>query len=474
MFIGRKEELKFLEEKYTSSKAEFIVLYGRRRIGKTALIREFIKNKSHIFYSAVQITDSVQLAKMSSIVSQYYKNEIYNDRFSDWEALFRFISNHINKDEKLILVMDEFPYMVQGNNSIPSILQKCWDNHFYNQNIMIIICGSSMSFMEKKILSEKNPLYGRTTGMLKMRELDFESARGFMGKGSLEDHLNYYSVFSGVPYYLSMINPNASFEDNLRKNILSNNSVLFNEVEFLLKQELREVNQYNAIIESIALGDTKINEIYQKTGIEKTKLPFYINNLIDLGIVKKEYPATIKIKEQGKTRSGIYKIDNSYFKFYYAYVYPYMSELLEGSVDIILEDVILERLPMFVSNEFEKIAIDKVRELGKDKIIPIRPIKIGRWWDKDKEIDITAFDIKNNFLFGECKWRNEKIGMKILEQLKTKSCNIGVPVNSSYYILFSKSGFTEDLIRYASNSSEVILVDYSGHEPQIIHMPSKN
>jgi len=152
-------------------------------------------------------------------------------------------------------------------------------------------------------------------------------------------------------------------------------------------------------------------------------LPFYINNLIDLGIVKKEYPITIKIKEQGKTRSGIYKIDNSYFKFYYAYVYPYMSELLEGSTDIILEDVILERLSMFVAGEFEKIAIDKVRAYGKDRLIPIRPVKIGRWWNKGEKIDIVAFDSKDNYVFGECKWRNEKTGMKVLDQLRVKSLN---------------------------------------------------
>ena len=470
MFIGRKDELMFFDEKYLSNKAELIILYGRRRIGKTALIQEFIKDKPHIFYSAVQITDNVQLTKMSNIIKHFYKKDIYSDRFSDWEALFRFISDHLNEKEKLVLVMDEFPYMVQGNNSIPSILQKLWDLNFSRQNLMIIICGSSMSFMEKEILNEKNPLYGRTTGIVKMREMSFESARGFMGKGNLVEHLNYYSIFSGVPYYLSMIDPMDSFENNLKKNILSNNSVLFNEVEFLLKQELREVNQYNAIIESVALGDTRINDIFQKTGIEKSKLPFYIKNLIDLGIIRKEYPVTISTKEQGKTRSGIYKIDNGYFKFYYAYVYPYISELLEGGANVIFEEVILKQLPMFVSSEFERIAVDKIRELGKNKLIPIRPIKVGRWWKKDKEIDIVAFDLNNNYIFGECKWRNEKVGMKVLEQLKIKDSNFEIPVNNSSYVLFSKSGFTDELIKYARMNKDIMLFDYAGDEPQVIQM----
>jgi len=467
MFVGRKEELKFLQDKYASDKAEFVVLYGRRRIGKTALVQEFIQGKPHIFYSAVEITDSVQLMKVTNIVQQFFKQEIYSEKFSDWEAVFRFISDHQDAREKLVLVFDEFPYMAEGNKSISSILQKHWDHVFSKQNLMIIICGSSMRFIESEVLSEKNPLYGRTTGILKMGELDFESARGLMGEGGLVEHLNYYSVFSGVPYYLSMIDPRGTFAGNLRKNILNKNSVLFSEVEFLLKQELREVGQYNAVIESVAIGDTRLNDICQKTGIEKNKLPFYINNLIDLGIIKKEFPATIKLKEQAKTRSGLYKIDNGFFRFYYAYVYPYMSELLDGGADIILEDVIMERLPGFVASTFEKIAIDKVRELAREGVLPIRPIRTGRWWDKDTEIDIVAYDHQDNYLFGECKWRNEKTGGKILEQLRGKALKIGNPVRDSTFILFAKAGFTDELIKQAASDKGLILVDYSGTVPQL-------
>lgn len=470
MFIGRQDELSFLDEKFKTKKSEFIILYGRRRIGKTSLIQKFAKDKPHIFYSAVQITDSVQLEKMSKIVQQYFKINIYSKSFSDWEMLFKFIVDNLDSQtkEKLIIVIDEFPYMVQSNKSIPSILQKLWDHYFSHQNIMLIVCGSSMSFMEKKVLSEKNPLYGRTTGILKMQEMDFESSIEFMGKGSLQEHINYYSVFSGVPYYLSMIDPNDTFENNIKKNILSNKSVLFNEPEFLLKQELREVNQYNAIIEAIALGNSKINDIYQKTGIEKTKIPFYIGNLIELGIIKKEYPATIKTKEQIKSRMGIYRVDNSYFRFYYAFVYPYISELSDGAEEVIYEDIIMERLSMFVSSEFESISIRQLRELGNNKLLPIRPVKVGRWWQKDIEIDIVAYDIKNNFIFGECKWRNEKVSLQILEQLKNKAKKIGGKVNSLRYVLFSKSGFTDDILNYVYSNKDCFLIDYSASKVRII------
>jgi hypothetical protein len=468
MFVGRKKELAFLNSKYESKKAEFIVLYGRRRIGKTAIIREFVKEKPHVYYSAVQITDSVQLNKMTGIVTGFFKADLYSDRFSDWEALFRFIADNSNNDEKLVLVMDEFPYMVEGNISIPSILQNTWDHLMSSNNIMIILCGSSMSFMEKEILSEKNPLYGRTTGILKIRELDFESSRGFMGDGSLEDHIQYYSIFSGVPYYLSLIDPLESLEHNIKNNILRNGSVLFNETEFLLKQELREVHQYNAIIESVALGNTRINDIYQKTEIEKTKLPYYINNLIDLGIIIKEYPATIKTKEKAKKRSGLYKIANSYFRFYYTFVYPYISELMDGGEDIILEDVVMERLPMFVAQDFENISIEYLRKVAINKELSFRPVKIGRWWNKDREIDIVAYDLKNNYLFGECKWRNEKIGKTIYDKLVIKSMDIDKNPDGYMYMLFSKSGFTAELRNYAVNNDQLILVDFSGVDAEMI------
>lgn len=465
MFVGREDELRFLNEKYESDHSEFIVIYGRRRIGKTALIKEFIKDKKHTFYSAVQITDSVQLEKMSAIILNGFDTQIYTDKFGDWEVLFRFLADQCRVGEKHVLVMDEFPYMVEGNRSLPSVLQKMWDHYFKDLNVMFIISGSSMSFMEKEVLSEKNPLYGRTTGILRIKELDFEVSRAFMGEGDLDLHMNYYSIFSGVPYYLSLIDHRISLQENIKNNILRNGSVLFNEVEFLLKQELREVAQYNAIIESIALGDTKLNDIYQKTGIEKTKLPYYLGGLIDLGIVIKEYPSTIKVKEQAKRRSGIYKIDNSYFRFYYAFVYPYISELMEGNIDIILEDVIMERLPMFTSIEFEKVAISYIRELARNKESPIRPVRIGRWWNKDKEIDIVAYDVNGSFMFGECKWRNEKVNMKVLDQLKHKAQFIEKAVGERYYILFSKSGFTKELLTYYKETDDLILVDYSGVRP---------
>jgi uncharacterized protein len=459
MFIGRKKELEFLNGCYTSSKAEFIVIYGRRRIGKTELVKQFIKDKPHVFYTAVQITDKVQLNKASDIVSNYFEEKRYTEPFSSWENLFKFIADNSKNKEKLIVAIDEFPYLVEGNQSIPSVFQSVWDNDLKNKNIMIIISGSSMSFMEREILSEKNPLYGRATGIYKVQEMDFNSARAFMPNCDILESITYYSVYSGVPYYLSQIDSSLSIAQNIKKSILRNGAILFNEAEFLLKQELRDVYSYNSIIEAIALGNTKLNDIYTKTEIDKNKLPYYINNLIDLNIIEREFPITLKTKEKAKSRIGLYKLLNSYFRFYYAFVYPNISELMEGDVDIIYEDIIEPNIDMFVSLEFEKVCIQYMRSLNRDKRLPFRFTKIGRWWNKDRETDIVAYDTKGNYTLGECKWRNKKVGIQELNALKEKSVLFNGIANNRYYMLFSKSGFTHELVKNCDDNT--LLIDLS-------------
>ena len=461
MFIGRLDELEFLNSKYKSDNAEFIVIYGRRRIGKTELIKEFIKDKPHILYTAVQMTDKVQLKKISDIVFNYFKDKRYSETFSSWENVFQYISDTCGEGEKLVFVIDEFPYLVDSNSSIPSILQKVWDHHLKNKNIIFIISGSSMSFMEKEILGEKNPLYGRASGIYKLQELDFFSAKEFIPKKNLAQAITYYSIYSGVPHYLNQINNNKTLGENIKNSIIKNGAILFNEAEFLLKQELRDVCSYNSIIEAIALGNTRLNDIYTKTEIEKNKLPYYLGNLIDLNIIKREFPVTIKTKEKSKSRIGIYKLSNSYFRFYYAFVYPNISELLEGDADIIYEEMIEPNLDYFVSFDFEKVCIQYMRKLNKERKLPFRFTKIGRWWNKDNEIDIVAFDTKGNYIFGECKWRNKKTGFKEIRALKEKSRNFENDASENYFVIFSKSGFTEELIHLGEDDKKVMLVDIS-------------
>jgi uncharacterized protein len=349
MFAGRKKELAYLEKKFNSSQSEFLVIYGRRRIGKTELLKQFVSEKKHIFYSAIETVDKNQLELFSKAILKGTELEKFISTFKSWEEAFEFLADQ-SKEQRILLVIDEFPYMVNGNPSIPSILQNSWDLQLKNTHLMLILCGSSMAFMEKELLSAKNPLYGRLTGNYKVEELSVYETAELLFEISFEGVIEYYGIFGGVPHYLIQIDQQKSFDENLNEIALERGSILFNEVEFLLRQELREVMSYFTVIQAIALGSTTMNEIEQKSFIDRTKLTYYLNNLIELGIVEKEFPVTMPIKQKAKSRKGLYFLKDSFFRFYFTYMFPYMSELIDSGGLHIAESIIKPDLNRFMGS----------------------------------------------------------------------------------------------------------------------------
>ena len=291
MFIGRKAELQFLEDKYRQKDGQLIVLYGRRRVGKTETLRQFCKGKPHIFFSCRECTDKMQLKNFSEkLLRENIPARSYITEFSDWEKAFRAITELPYGDAKKLVVIDEFPYMCKGNPSIPSILQNLWDEILKDENVMLILCGSAMSFIEKEILAEKNPLYGRATGIYKMKEMGFYEAIQFFPNYSDRDKILAYAILGGIPHYLKQFDSDLTLAENIKKNILTKGCTLYSEVEFLLRQELRETPLYNSIIEAVALGNTKLNEISIKSLVDDTsKTSVYLKNLIELEIVEREF-----------------------------------------------------------------------------------------------------------------------------------------------------------------------------------------
>ena len=280
MFVGREAELKFLDDKYKKDGGQLIVLYGRRRVGKTETLREFCKEKPHVLFSCTQTTDRVQIQKFSKqILKENVPARNYISEFEDWEKAIQSIVDLPYGDKKKLLIIDEFPYMCKGNKSIPSILQNLWDAELRNANIMIVLCGSAMSFIEKELLAEKNPLYGRATGIYKMKEMEFYDAIKFFPGYSTRDKVIRFSVVCVIADYLRQWNPKVSVSENIKQNILTKGCILYSEVEFLLHQELRETPVYNSVIEAVALGNTSLNSISQKSLIEDTsKTSVYLKN----------------------------------------------------------------------------------------------------------------------------------------------------------------------------------------------------
>ena len=467
MFIGREAELKFLQDKYTEERGQLIVLYGRRRVGKTETLREFCKDKPHVFCSCTQTTDLVQLRNFSS---RMFKENIpaknYISEFADWEKAFRAVLDLPYGNQKKLLVIDEFPYMCRGNKSIPSILQNLWDAELRDSNVMIILCGSAMSFIEKELLSEKNSLYGRATGIYKMKEMGFYDAIKFFPEYSDRDKVLTYAVLGGIPHYLRQWNPKLSVDENIKRNILTKGCILYSEVEFLLHQELRETPIYNSIIEAVALGNTKLNDISQKSLLEDTaKTSVYLKNLMELGIVEREFSVDSKIKERANTGRGTYRLTDNFFRFWYAFGFANYSQLEDGDVDGVYEYVVKPALHEFASFAFEDVCREFVRMLQKKNELPFRYSKIGRWMGKttvrdekasdglrtaETEIDLLCIGKDaREYLVGECKFKG--VPFSYSEYLDTLAKLTPLKEKSKfYYALFSESGFDQKILDCAA------------------------
>ncbi|MDD5998787.1 MAG: ATP-binding protein [Lachnospiraceae bacterium] len=475
MFVGREAELKFLNDKYETMGGQLVVLYGRRRVGKTETLREFCKGKPHVFFSCTQTTDRSQLQKFSKqILKENIPAGNYITEFADWEKAICAIRDLPYGDKKRLLIIDEFPYMCKGNKSIPSILQNLWDAELRNDNVMIVLCGSAMSFIEKELLAEKNPLYGRATGIYKMKEMGFYDAIKFFPNYSEKDKIIAYSILGGIPHYLKQWNTDLSVAENIKQNILTKGCILYSEVEFLLHQELRETPVYNSIIEAVALGNTTLNNISQKSLVENTsKTSVYLKNLIELGIVEREFSVDSKVKEQANGNRGTYKLTDNFFRFWYTFGFANYSQLEDGDVNGVYEYIIEPELHEFASVIFEDICREFVREMQKKNMLPFRYFKMGRWTGKttirdksaangvriaETEIDLLCIDQKGeNYMVGECKFKKDPFSYT--EYLNTLSKLAPLKEKAQfYYALFSESGFDERIIE-AAKSDRIFVFD---------------
>ena len=396
----------------------------------------------------------------------------YISAFTDWERAFRAVLDLPYGNSKKLLVIDEFPYMCKGNPSIPSILQNLWDAAFRDSNVMIILCGSAMSFIEKELLAEKNPLYGRATGIYKMREMGFYDAVKFFPDYSDRDKVLAYAVLGGIPHYLRQWNPKLSVGENIKRNILTKGCILYSEVDFLLHQELRETPIYNSIIEAVALGNTKLNDISQKSLVEDTsKTSVYLKNLMELGIVEREFSVDAKLKEQANSNRGTYRLTDNFFRFWYAFGFANFSQLEDGDVNGVYEFVVEPELHKFASFAFEDVCREFVREMQKKNELPFRYAKMGRWAGKttvrddsaasglriaETEIDLLCIDKDaKEYLVGECKFK--KTPFSYSEYLDTLAKLAPQKEHAKFhYALFSESGFDEKIIAEAEKNNTLL------------------
>ena len=457
MFIGREKELSALNRLYSSDKFEFAVIYGRRRVGKTALISEFIKDKKAIYFMGVESNEKQNLENMSRSIIEYANGIEADTTFFSFQAAIEYVFA-LAENERLIMVIDEYPYLARSSKSLSSTLQMVIDKNKDNSKLMLILCGSSMSYMEDHVLAYKAPLYGRRTAQMKLKPFDFEETCRYFKNMSAEDKALMYGIVGGTPQYLLQMNDKMSIEENVKNTFLDPVSFLFEEPSNLLKQEVREPAVYTAVITAIAEGATRMAEISTKVGEETSICSGYLKSLINLGIVRKETPYGEK-----SSRKSIYNIEDNMFRFWYRFVLHNNSIIARGAADLAYKRI-EPHLSEYMGKVFEGICMQYLWKLALEGKCPIEFQDLGRWWGNDPltrsqtEIDIMGEQDKNTALFGECKWTNEKVDVGVLDLLIKRSRIFSY--SNVHYYLFSKSGFTQGCIEKANALGNVTPVEY--------------
>ena len=452
-FINRKREMSTLEKEYNRENS-FVVLYGRRRTGKTTLIKEFIKDKNSFYFFADKQNESLQINRFKNQLAEHFKDEFLKKiEINDWDTIFDYFISKIG-DEKFVLVIDEFQYLCLMNKGFSSIFQRIYDEKIADKNIMVILCGSLISMMYSEVLSYDSPLYGRRTAQIKLQPISFEYYKEFFDNKSKRELIEFYSITGGIPKYILEFDRNKSPLWNIENNIFNKDNFLYSEPKFLLQEEINDLSRYFSILNSIALGNTKLSSICSHLGLNSSSMTSYITKLIDLDILEKEVPVTENI-ENGK--KGLYKIKDNYLKFWFSYVYPYQSYLEIENLSYPLEKIKNE-FNLWVSKIYEDLSRET---LLNNSEIPFPIKKLGRWWNNNEEIDIVGLG-DNEIIFGECKWSNKKVGLSVLLSLKEKSKSVKWSNNSrkEYFILFSKEGFSDDLISLSKKDKTIILSEF--------------
>ncbi len=466
MFINRHQELAALERMFRSETAEFFVLYGRRRVGKTELLSQFCKGKRSIYFLASQLKEQDHLRQLTEIARHVIDDPLLQNLvFDDWESTLIYFAQQAQVEE-LVLVLDEFQYLCEDNAALPSLIQRFWDLHGKNSKLFLILCGSQVSFMEREVLAERSPLYGRRTGQLRLVSLSYRDSGDFFPKYSAKEKLIAYGILGGIPAYLTRFAlhplhdsqniPQMTFEQHIKDELLTPQGYLFDEVNFLLRMELREPRTYASVLQAIAGGATRLNEISQRVRLSSTDTNKYLSVLRELGLVKREIPVTERAPE--KSRKGLYKIADNYVKFWFRFVLPNRSLIESGNADLVHQQIIAPNLSHYMGEIFEDVCHQYIGLYWEEKL-KVAPKRIGAHWGSNLEIDVLTENIDESHWFGECKWWEAPIGENVLNRLIENATKVPDQwKRNPRYILFSINGFT-DALKQRAETEEVFLID---------------
>ncbi len=452
MFIGRKEELDTLNTIYQKNGFDMVVMYGRRRIGKSTLLAEFIKDKKAIFFTATKVGADRNLELMSRQTAAVLDPSVINVSFPTVEDLFDFITARMT-DEKLIIVIDELPYWAEKDEALLSIIQKYIDTSWLESNLMLILCGSALSFMEDKVLSEKSPVFGRRTAQIKLEAFDYLEAAEFVPNYTYEEKAICYGVTGGVAKYLSLFDPDKSLDDNIKEQFFNKAGYLFDETRNLLTQEFNDITPVNNVIERIASGSVALNIIADKVHEKEATVTYTLKKLMSVGLVDKK----LCITEEKNKKKVQYILKDHMFRFWYSFI-PQAYSLIElGAGASYYDAAVKPKLHTYMSYVFEDMCRYYTLKAGVNGTFGTFITSVGNWWGNEvltdstgkkyqqtADIDVVGIsDIDKTFVVGECKFRNENADKNVYDTLVRRSNIITSRYSLKKLLIFSLGGFTK-------------------------------
>ncbi|MBC7286460.1 MAG: ATP-binding protein [Armatimonadetes bacterium] len=457
-FINREQELAALENAYARDGAEFFVIYGRRRVGKTELIARFCEGKRYVYFEAARLPDGENLAHFVQEIGRALQDPVFSSAvYTEWEPPLQYLARAAQQ-ERLIVVLDEFPYLCEANQALPSLIQRFWDQHGQHSKMFLILCGSSVSFMENEVLAYRSPLYGRRTGQLQLWPLHYRDAAKFVPGYGVEEKLRVYGIAGGMPMYLAQFDDRRSVAHNVKRAILSTGSILYQEVEYLLRSELREPHVYAAILEAIAHGLTRRSEITQRVRqvSEIEKPDQYLRTLEALRLIRRVAP--LPSRQLRKPGRGRYFLADNFLRFWYRFVLPNRSRLEMGKVEEVWRENIEPYFDEFMGLVFEEVCREYVRRFGEERL-PVRAEEVGVFWHKDGDIDVLSLNADGSVYCGECKWSRQPMDLRALHELEQKAALLPEDWRERglRFVLFCRGGFADEL-RRREDGERLILV----------------
>lgn len=457
-FIDREQEMETLQSEYEREGASLVIMYGRRRVGKTTLISKFIENKKALFFLASEESEAQNRVEFKDKAAEFIDSDLLrNATVSDWDTIFKAITD-THFDQKPIIVIDEFQYIGKSNPAFPSVFQRIWEENLKKKSVMVILCGSLISMMVSQTLSYNSPLYGRRTAQIRLMQIPFKYYNEFFPGKTENELIELYSVTGGVPKYIRSFAEHKDIYAAIQKSVLNKSSYLYDEPHFLLQQEITEIGSYFSIIKAIAAGNSKLSAIAAVLEIKATSLTKYLKTLIELDILEREVPITEDNPE--KSKKGLYKIKDNYIRFWFAFVYPNLSFIESGNTDIVMSKIKKSFIPNQVAFVYEDVCRAKMWQMNVDGVWSFHFDKLGRYWDSQNEIDIAAIDTEgNNLILGECKYWKDPVGANVLYDLeqKAKAVSWNKDIRKTWYVLFSANGFTPELQELAKTRDDVVL-----------------